>query len=159
MICDVDPGAVSRVVAAHPGVQVAASRAELLGRDLDVYAPVRARWRAGRRHRGGPAGQHRLRRGEQPAGSPRHREAARRPRGPVRPRLRGQRGRRDPGLRRAGRVQLRAGPGPGRADLRHDQADLRPRRHRGRAAGGRGRPAGRAADVRGGQAAGDLAGG
>jgi valine dehydrogenase (NAD+) len=39
VVCDVDPGAVSRVVAAHPGVQVAASRADLLGRDLDVYAP------------------------------------------------------------------------------------------------------------------------
>jgi valine dehydrogenase (NAD+) len=39
VVCDVDPGAVSRMVAAHPGVQVAASRADLLGRDLDVYAP------------------------------------------------------------------------------------------------------------------------
>ena len=39
VVCDVDPGAVSRVVAAHPGVQVAASRADLLARDLDVYAP------------------------------------------------------------------------------------------------------------------------
>ncbi|MGI8448214.1 MAG: Glu/Leu/Phe/Val family dehydrogenase [Streptosporangiaceae bacterium] len=39
VICDVDPGAVSRVVAAHPDVQVAASRAELLARDIDVYAP------------------------------------------------------------------------------------------------------------------------
>ena len=39
VVCDVDPGAVSRVVAAHPGVQVAGSRAELLARDIDVYAP------------------------------------------------------------------------------------------------------------------------
>ena len=39
VVCDVDPGAVSRVVATHPGVQVAASRADLLARDLDVYAP------------------------------------------------------------------------------------------------------------------------
>jgi valine dehydrogenase (NAD+) len=39
VICDVDPGAVSRVLAAHPGVQVAASRAELLGHDMDIYAP------------------------------------------------------------------------------------------------------------------------
>jgi len=39
VVCDVDPGAVSRVVAAHPDVQVAGSRAELLARDIDVYAP------------------------------------------------------------------------------------------------------------------------
>ena len=39
VVCDVDPGAVSRVVAAHPGVQAAGSRAELLARDIDVYAP------------------------------------------------------------------------------------------------------------------------
>jgi valine dehydrogenase (NAD+) len=39
VVCDVDPGAVSRVVAAHPGVQVAAGRGDLLARELDVYAP------------------------------------------------------------------------------------------------------------------------
>ena len=39
VVCDVDPAAVSRVVTAHPGVQVAASRGELLARDIDVYAP------------------------------------------------------------------------------------------------------------------------
>ncbi|MGO9219674.1 MAG: Glu/Leu/Phe/Val family dehydrogenase [Streptosporangiaceae bacterium] len=39
VVCDVDPGAVSRVVAAHPGVRVAASRAELLAHDIDIYAP------------------------------------------------------------------------------------------------------------------------
>jgi valine dehydrogenase (NAD+) len=39
VICDVDPAAVSRVVAAHPGVQVAAGRTELLAREIDVYAP------------------------------------------------------------------------------------------------------------------------
>jgi valine dehydrogenase (NAD+) len=39
VICDVDPAAVSRVVAAHPGVQVAAARTELLAREIDVYAP------------------------------------------------------------------------------------------------------------------------
>ena len=39
VVCDVDPDAVSRVVTAHPAVQVAASRAELLAREIDVYAP------------------------------------------------------------------------------------------------------------------------
>ncbi len=39
VVCDVDPGAVNRVLAAHPATQVAASRAELLARDLDIYAP------------------------------------------------------------------------------------------------------------------------
>ncbi len=39
VVCDVDPGAVSRVVAAHPAVLEAASRADLLARDLDIYAP------------------------------------------------------------------------------------------------------------------------
>jgi valine dehydrogenase (NAD+) len=39
VICDVDPAAVSRVVAAHPAVQVAAGRTELLAREIDVYAP------------------------------------------------------------------------------------------------------------------------
>ena len=46
------------------------------------------------------------------------------------------------------RVQLRAGPGQGRADLRHHAADPRDRGRRGRAARRRRRPAGRAADVR-----------
>jgi valine dehydrogenase (NAD+) len=39
VVCDVDPAAVTRVVAAHPGVEVAASRADLLAREIDVYAP------------------------------------------------------------------------------------------------------------------------
>jgi valine dehydrogenase (NAD+) len=39
VVCDVDPAAVSRVMTAHPGVQMAESRAGLLDRDLDVYAP------------------------------------------------------------------------------------------------------------------------
>jgi valine dehydrogenase (NAD+) len=39
VVCDVDPAAVSRVVAAHPGVQVVTSRAELLAHEMDVYAP------------------------------------------------------------------------------------------------------------------------
>lgn len=38
-ICDVDPAAIARVVAAHPGVEVAASRDDLLARQLDVFAP------------------------------------------------------------------------------------------------------------------------
>ncbi len=39
VICDVDPAALSRVVAVHPGVQVVPDRAELLAQQLDVYAP------------------------------------------------------------------------------------------------------------------------
>jgi valine dehydrogenase (NAD+) len=39
VICDVSPGAVQRVLAAHPGVQSVAGRAELLARPLDIYAP------------------------------------------------------------------------------------------------------------------------
>ena len=39
VICDVSPGAVQRTLAAHPGVQAVAGRAELLARPLDIYAP------------------------------------------------------------------------------------------------------------------------
>jgi valine dehydrogenase (NAD+) len=39
VICDVDPGAIDRVLAEHPGVRVAAGRRELMGQQLDVYAP------------------------------------------------------------------------------------------------------------------------
>jgi valine dehydrogenase (NAD+) len=39
IISDVDPAAIARVVAAHPGVDVAASRGDLLSRQLDVFAP------------------------------------------------------------------------------------------------------------------------
>ena len=39
VICDVSPGAVERVQAAHPGVQAVASRAELLACPIDIYAP------------------------------------------------------------------------------------------------------------------------
>jgi valine dehydrogenase (NAD+) len=35
----VDPGAIDRVVSEHPGVRVAAGRHELIGQQLDVYAP------------------------------------------------------------------------------------------------------------------------
>jgi valine dehydrogenase (NAD+) len=39
IICDVNPAAIARVVAAHPGVDVAAGRDDLLSRPLDVFAP------------------------------------------------------------------------------------------------------------------------
>jgi len=39
VICDVSRGAVQRVLAAYPGVQAVADRAELLARPLDIYAP------------------------------------------------------------------------------------------------------------------------
>ena len=39
VICDVNPDAVARVQAAHPGVTVAASTRDLITRPLDVFAP------------------------------------------------------------------------------------------------------------------------
>jgi valine dehydrogenase (NAD+) len=39
VICDVDPAAIDRVVTEHPDVRVAAGRDELIGQQLDVYAP------------------------------------------------------------------------------------------------------------------------
>ena len=39
VICDVNPAAVQRVAGAHPDVRVAASRAELIAQQLDIYAP------------------------------------------------------------------------------------------------------------------------
>ena len=39
VICDVDPAAIDRVVTEHPGVRVAEGRHELIGQQLDVYAP------------------------------------------------------------------------------------------------------------------------
>jgi valine dehydrogenase (NAD+) len=39
MICDVNPDAITRVRAEHPDAEVARDRSELLGADLDVYAP------------------------------------------------------------------------------------------------------------------------
>ena len=80
VVCDVDPGAVGRVVAAHPGVAGGGQPGRPARPRAGRLLALRARRRAGRRHRGGPAGQHRLRRGEQPAGPPGHRETAGRPR-------------------------------------------------------------------------------
>jgi len=39
VVCDVDPSAIDRVVTEHPAVRVAAGRRELIGQQLDVYAP------------------------------------------------------------------------------------------------------------------------
>src|SRR5262252_4759940 len=39
VICDVSPGAVQRVLAAHPGVQAVSGQAELLACPIDIYAP------------------------------------------------------------------------------------------------------------------------
>jgi valine dehydrogenase (NAD+) len=39
VVCDVDPSAIDRVVTEHPAVRVAAERRELIGQQLDVYAP------------------------------------------------------------------------------------------------------------------------
>jgi valine dehydrogenase (NAD+) len=39
VVCDVDPGAIDRVVTEHSAVRVAAGRRELIRQELDVYAP------------------------------------------------------------------------------------------------------------------------
>jgi valine dehydrogenase (NAD+) len=39
VICDVSSDAVRRVLAAHPGVEAVAGRAELMARPLDIYSP------------------------------------------------------------------------------------------------------------------------
>jgi valine dehydrogenase (NAD+) len=39
VVCDVSSDAVRRVLAAHPGVEAVAGRAELLARPLDIYSP------------------------------------------------------------------------------------------------------------------------
>ena len=114
-----------RSARSYPQVDVVADTAALITSDIDVYAPVRPRRRARRRHRAGAAGQDRGRRRQQPARPPRRREAARGPRHPLRAGLRGQRRRRDPGRRRDPRLQLRPGQGPRGQDLRHHPADPR----------------------------------
>ena len=108
-------GASTRSARRHPQVEVVADAAALVRADLDVFSPyalggaltdeVVAVLRA-------DAG---LRRRQQPARPPGHRGPAGRARDPLRPRLRGQLRRGDPGRRRAARLLLRAGPGQGRA--------------------------------------------
>ena len=92
--------------------------------------------------------QDRLRRRQQPAVPPRHREGAGRPRDPLRARLLRELRRPDPGGRRARGLQLRAGRAARVEDLRHDQGGLRAGPHRrGHPRRGR-RPSRRAPDAR-----------
>ena len=105
----------SRVAAAHPEVAGRRRRqAELLARELDVYAPCALGGALNDDTVAALRRQDRLRRRQQPARPPGHREAARRPRHPVRARLRGERRRRDPGRRRAARASTSSGPRRGR---------------------------------------------
>jgi hypothetical protein len=157
VICDVDPGAIDRVVAEHPGVRVAAGRRELMGQQLDVYAPcamggaldddavatLRARIICGGAN-------------NQLAHPGIEKVLA--DRGILYAPDYVVNGWRDPGGRRTRRFQLRPGEGPCGQHLFHNEENL-PDRGRGRrAARRRCRPAGRAQDVRSRQAAQHLAG-
>ena len=158
VICDVDPGAIDRVVSEHPGVRVAAGRHELIGQQLDVYAPCALGGAldddtvaalSARIVCGGANNQLAHPGIEKVLADRGH---------PLRARLPGERGWRDPGGRRTRRLRLRSRQGPRGPDLRDNQEDL-PDGGRGGSAARRGRrPAGRAEDVRSGQAAQHLAG-
>ncbi len=148
VITDVNAEAVGRVTAAHPDVETVADTEALVRADIDVYAPCAL---------GGALDddtvavlqrQDRLWRRQQPARPRRRREAAGGARHPVRAGLRGERGRRHRRRRRDRWLLRAAGPHPRRGNLRHHPSDLRRGRRRRRAAGGRGRPAGRASDAR-----------
>ena len=128
VICDVNAGAVDRVRARHPAVEVAADRDSLLASAIDVFSPCAL---------GGAINDDNLALlnakiicggANNQLAHPGHREAARRPRHRLRPRLRGQFRRGDPGRGRDRRLQLRASPGQGGADLRHHEEDTRDRR-------------------------------
>lgn len=86
---------------------------------------VRAGRSAQRRLRAGAHRQDRVRCRQQPAGAPGRGEGPRGPRHPVRPRLRGERGRCHPGRRRAARLRLRPVQGQGVEDLRHHAGHIR----------------------------------
>ncbi|WP_308210045.1 Glu/Leu/Phe/Val dehydrogenase dimerization domain-containing protein [Actinomadura madurae] len=148
VICDVNEAAVDRVRSLHPEVEVVADADAMVRLNLDVYAPCALGGSLNDDTVPGAGRQGGLRGREQPAGPHRRREAPRRPRRPVRARLRGELGRRHPGRGRDRGLQLRAGQGPRGRDLRHHPEDLRAGRRRGRPAGGGRGPARRAPDVR-----------
>ena len=148
VICDVSEVAVESVRARYPGVEVAAGIAELLASGLDVFSPcalggavddqVAATLSAtiicgGANNQLAHAGVEKLLADRGIL---------------VRAGLRRERRRRHPGRRRAGRLQLRAGEGARRADIRYHDAYFRDRGVRGRARARRGGPARGAEDVR-----------
>ena len=156
-ICDVAAGAVERVRAEYPAVDVAASRTELAAGKMDIYSPCAlggsidddtVATLAARIICGGANNQLAHPGIEKQLAEPRHR---------VRPGLPGERRRSDPGGGRVRRLQLRPGAGPGGENLRHDQADSGRGGRRGRTARGGRRPDCRAPDVRGRKAAQHLA--
>ncbi len=148
VVTDVNADAVLRVREEHPATRVVTSTEALLAERLDVYSPNAL---------GGAltddvveslTARDRVRRGEQPAGPPRRREAARGARHPLRARLLRELRRRHPGGRRARRVLLRARGAPGERHLRDHPPRLRAGEVRRRTAGDRRGPARGAADAR-----------
>ena len=113
VIFDVDGAAIDAVLAAHPGVEVAASEADLVARpDIDIYSPNALGGALNDATVAAAGRDHRLRRREQPARSSGHRAAAGRPRHRLCPRLPGQLRGRHPGGRRDERLRSSSGPEP-----------------------------------------------
>ena len=141
--------AVERVARPHPRSRSWPTPQALTARRHRRLRPVRPRRGAGRR-RPSPRLPPRIvcGGGQQPARPPGRREAARRPRDPLRARLRGQLRRRHPGRGRDRRASTSTGR-KAKATQIFDTTlqDLRQRGGGGRPAGRRGRPAGRAQNV------------
>ena len=149
VVTDVDPAAVQRVQAQHPGVRAATDTAELVRTPHDVYAPCALGGALDDETVAVLPARDRLRRRQQPAGPRRDRAAAGRPRHPVRAGLPGERRRGHPGRGRAARFLLRPGRGEGDRDPRRGPAGVRRRRRRRGLPRGRRRPARRGADALG----------
>ena len=147
VVTDVWAPAIERVRDEFPQVTVVDSTEALVASAARRLRAVRARWRHHRRGRRGAQRDDHLRRGQQPARPPGHREAARGPRHPLRPRLLRELRRRDPGRRRARGLQLRARPAARLRHLRDHPHGLRERQGRRRTPGDRRRPARRAPDA------------
>ena len=122
VVTDVNPAAVEAMVARVRRHRGRRRRRAGAGRDRRLRA-VRAGRSAHRRGRRRADREDRLRRGQQPARAPGHREGARRPRHPLRARLLRELRRRHPGRRRARGLQLRA-----RRAARRAASSRRPRR-------------------------------
>ena len=121
VVTDVDPGAVERLRASHPQVDGRATPTSWSPPTSTCTRPARSAARSTTRPCRRCAPQVVVRRGQQPA-RPRRAsaEAAARPRHPLRPRLPGQRRRRDPGRRTRSTASTSSGPSAqGSADLRH----------------------------------------
>ena len=110
VVTDVLAPAVAAVEQEHPSVRAVPTTEELVRLPLDVYAPCALGGALDDHVVDGAPRQGRLRRRQQPARPPRHREGAAGQGRPLRARLPRQRRRPDPGRRRAGRVLLRARP-------------------------------------------------